>query len=141
MKKLLFLDFDGVLHPTTTNHSSEFFSKNQLLEETLLFGKCEVVISSSWRFHYSLELLLKNLPLNLSQIVTGITGNPHIGNYSRYNEILNYLREKDLVDVDWMSLDDSYYEFPPNCPNLIRCNPNTGLTINECILLKNWLSK
>ena len=41
---------------------------------------------------------------------------------------------------DWRALDDSYWEFPQGCSQLIRCNPNTGLTQREVKLLSEWLS-
>jgi hypothetical protein len=139
VKKFLFLDFDGVLHPTTTTHPSELFSKNRLLEETLQNIDCEIVISSSWRFHTSFESLISNLPMSIRKQVTGVTGDPYVGSHSRYNEITQYLKTSCLNDVKWISLDDSVYEFPENCLNLIQCNPNTGLTIKECSRLSEWL--
>ncbi len=53
--KVLFLDFDGVLHPTS--HGSAFFSQMNLLEEAIGNKSCQIVISSSWRFHMDLERL------------------------------------------------------------------------------------
>lgn len=139
MNKILFLDFDGVLHPSSTSHPSELFSQNDLLEKTLENVDCEIVISSSWRFHTPFESLKSNLPINVRKLVSGVTGDPHIGSHSRFNEITQYLMMKNIRDFDWISLDDSAYEFPVNCQNLIKCNPNTGLTIKECSLLRKWL--
>ena len=46
MKKILFLDFDGVLHPD----GIALFSRLGLLEEYLLkMPEIEIVISSTWR--------------------------------------------------------------------------------------------
>ncbi len=139
--KFLFLDFDGVLHPTTTKNFSDYFSKNELLEETFKNYECNIVISSSWRFHYSLDILKNKLPTNIKKLVIGDTGDPYIGQFSRFNEISEFLKKNKVLNIDWVSLDDSYFEFPPNCYNLIRCNPNTGLAQNECQILQNWLSK
>ena len=141
MNKFLFLDFDGVLHPATLNDNSELFSKNKLLEQTFLNLHCNIVISSSWRFHHSFDSLKNKLPAEVRRLIVGVTGDPYIGQFSRFNEIIEYLKEIKSISADWISLDDSYYEFPPNCPNLIRCNPNTGMSFNESILLKNWLEK
>jgi hypothetical protein len=141
LKKFLFLDFDGVLHPTTTKDSSELFSKSKLLKKTVEKSDCEIIISSSWRFHTSFDSLIQNLPTTLRKLVTGVTGDPYIGKYPRYNEIIQYLEKNNIVNVDWISLDDSFFEFPTNCQNLIICNPNIGLTSRECSLLEEWLTK
>ena len=66
--------------------------------------------------------------------------NPKIGEYSRYNEILSYLKSIDKPFMRWITLDDSLFEFPNKCENLIECNPNTGLEISEVKKLKEWLS-
>jgi hypothetical protein len=141
MSKFLFLDFDGVLHSSTTTNSNQFFTRSVLLDETLEMFECNIVISSSWRFHYSFDFLVSKLSKNTRDKVIGATGDPYIGRYSRFNEITQYLNSKNIVNADWVSLDDSVYEFPEKCQNLIQCNPNTGLTIKECQLLKEWLSK
>ena len=39
-----------------------------------------------------------------------------------------------------LALDDSYWEFPTNCSELIRCNPNTGIGPKEVAQLSSWLS-
>ena len=49
----VFFDFDGVLHPTT--HGSVLFSNANLLEYIFLNHQCNIVISSSWRFHVDLD--------------------------------------------------------------------------------------
>lgn len=58
---ILFLDFDGVLHPwdpKTQLSEQQMFSLKPLLENTLrTFPNVEIVITSSWRQKYSLEKL------------------------------------------------------------------------------------
>ena len=139
MKKVLFLDFDGVLHPATTGNKSGLFSRSFILEEAIKGLECEVVISSSWRFHTKHSDLLSNLSPALASKVTGSTGEPHIGKHARYQEILSYIKANDYFDLDWMALDDAYYEFPSSFERLILCNPNTGVTQKEAEVLKNWL--
>jgi hypothetical protein len=74
-------------------------------------------------------------------LVIGITGEAHIGQYSRYHEIVGYLHHKDPHFLEWKALDDSWIDFPEDCENLIRCNPNTGITDQEVKLLVNWLNQ
>ena len=136
MNKLLFLDFDGVLHPTQLTSESPF-NRIHILEEALTGYQPEIVISSSWRFTHSLEKLQKILPSSISNRIVGVTGAPVVGKHPRFNEISAYLRIHG--QADWRALDDSYWEFPSLCVELIRCNPNTGLTEKQATEIKDWL--
>jgi len=136
-KKVLFVDFDGVLHPTT--HGSNLLSQLPLLESAIESHDCALVISSSWRFHLEIDDLKKHFSSSVRNKIVGVTGEAYIGAYARFHEINAYV---DLHGVsDWRALDDSYWEFPDKCPNLIRCNPNTGVTVNELEKLSVWLSR
>ena len=137
-EKLLFLDFDGVLHPTYFAGESPF-SRAHLLEETLALFSPKIVISSSWRFTHNLEKLQKTIPNHISSLIIGATGQAVIGKHPRFAEIQNYLRG--YGSADWKALDDSYWEFPNPCPRLIRCNPNTGITDRQILELQQWLSQ
>ncbi len=133
--KTLFLDFDGVLHPTA--HGSALFSQLPLLEKVLEGLSCQMVISSSWRFHVDLNQLRKYFSNDLQAKVVGVTGDPYVGAYARFHEINSYVSDNGITD--WRALDDSNLEFPKGCPQLIRCNPNTGLSATEVKLIEQWL--
>jgi hypothetical protein len=136
-KKVVFVDFDGVLHPTT--HGSKLLSQLPLLESAIESHDCALVISSSWRFHLEIDDLKKHFSSSVRNKIVGVTGEAYIGAYARFHEINAYV---DLHGVsDWRALDDSYWEFPDKCPNLIRCNPNTGVTVSELEKLSVWLSR
>ena len=137
MSKLLFLDFDGVLHPTSARGPG-LLSKAPLLE-AISNEDCRIILSTSWRFQHSLEELCAKLPESVSLKVIGMTGAPYIGKHSRYYEIISYVSQLDRKPVQWRALDDAYWEFPVGCPELIRCNPNTGITEHEIGLLNHWL--
>lgn len=138
---LLFLDFDGVLHPASAYATSPFMHA-QALAECLRPHECQIVISSSWRFQYSLNELLDMLPQTLAARVTGITGPAHIGALARYREIENYLNlhTRQKARLSWRALDDSNWEFPPRLPELILCNPNEGVTSTQLRDLTTWLA-
>jgi hypothetical protein len=136
MNKLLFLDFDGVLHPTHFA-GEDPFNRVHLLEESLAGSDLEIVISSSWRFTHSIEKLRKLLPGSISNLVIGVTGAPVIGKYPRYQEIQTFLQSHG--HGNWRALDDSYWEFPTPCPELIRCNPNTGISEKQIQELRQWM--
>lgn len=138
MNRIVFLDFDGVLHPSSAL-SDEHFCKSWVLEEVLANVKCGIVISSSWRHHHPLTDIIDMLPATLRPLVQGATGEPHIGRWPRYNEIKDFLRYN-AVGASWRALDDSWIEFPPGCPELIPCNPNSGIDKAQANLLKSWLN-
>ena len=59
---LVFLDFDGVLHPYPCS-DSEYFCWMDNLESVLhTFPNTEVIISSSWREHYEFSALQQLFP-------------------------------------------------------------------------------
>jgi hypothetical protein len=134
--KVLFLDFDGVLHLTT--HGSTLLSQLPLLEFALEGCDYTMVISSSWRFHMEMEDLKKHFSSSVQNKIVGVTGDAYIGAYARFHEINAYVLQHGIKD--WRALDDSYWEFPQGCSQLIRCNPNTGLTQREVKVLSEWLS-
>ena len=135
--KYLFLDFDGVLHPTT--HGSRLFSSAHLLEEVFFQCPCNVIISSSWRFHLDINEIKLSLPEGIRPLIKGVTGEAYLGQYARYHEIVGYLYDRDKHFANWRALDDSWAEFPDGCDNLIGCNPNTGMTDLEVGQLLEWL--
>jgi len=71
--------------------------------------------------------------------IIDIFANAVIGKHARYQEILNHARRLDSSTA-WCALDDSYWEFPTGCKELIRCNPNTGIGSKEVKLLATWLT-
>jgi len=117
------------------------FSNAHLLAEAFLRHQCNIVISSSWRFHVDLEEIKLRLPDVIQPHIIGVTGNAYIGQYSRYHEIVGYLYDRGKHFAEWKALDDSWIEFPYGCENLIRCNPNTGITDQEVSQLLDWLKK
>jgi len=137
-RKIVYLDFDGVLHATSLV-TEGLFSRVHLLEPLFESDLTSIVISSSWRFTHSLHALQAKLPSTLAKSVIGMTGDAVIGKHARYQEIINHVHT--LEDpIDWRALDDSYWEFPSNCQELIRCNPNTGVGPKEVAQLRTWLT-
>jgi hypothetical protein len=137
--KILFLDFDGVLHPLGAL-KEDLFSRCSYLEDSCTNYPCEIVITSNWRMTNTLDEMILRLPPKIRSKVTGVTEVLQDKTHKRYQEIKNYLEDKKLDDVSWVALDDSYWEFPSSCSNLIRCNPNVGLAIAEQVKIVNWLN-
>jgi hypothetical protein len=134
--KTIFLDFDGVLHPASARTES-LFSQAELLIGPITKYQPHITISSSWRFHLSPSEIVAQLPVEVRYCVTGFTGDAFIGRHARWNEIQAYCRLHRITD--WAALDDSAFEFPTPCPQLIRCNPNTGIQERQISALVAWL--
>jgi len=137
--KYLFLDFDGVLHSAT--RPGVVFTNVQLLEQALAGSPCQLVISSSWRFHHSLDELKQRLPVSLADRVVGTTGPALALKHARYQEIKAYLDHRGKSLANWRALDDAVLEFPKECEQLILCNPNTGMTQVQVQAVSKWLSE
>ncbi len=136
-RKLVFLDFDGVLHPTSAPEEM-LFCRVPHLQRALANHCCDLVISSSWRHHFSMGQLLAFLPRDLQSRVAGLTGQCHIGKWPRYQEIQNYLMANG--NPSWRALDDALLEFPKSCPELLPCDPNVGFDTAQADDLGRWLA-
>lgn len=137
--KILFLDFDGVLHPLGAP-KKDLFSRCSYLEDSCNNYSCEIVITSNWRITNTIDEMILRLPPNMRSKVTGATGILKEKKHKRFEEIKNYLEDNKLHDVSWAALDDSYWEFPNSCSNLIKCNPNVGLALAQQVKIEHWLS-
>ena len=135
--KTLFLDFDGVVHPSVAT-PKQLFAQAQMLVEPIERWRPQVVISSSWRFHFEQEEVLSRLPKAISAQVIGMTGDAHVGKHARWHEIQAYCLRHRVGD--WRALDDSAFEFPADCEELIRCDGAKGLTAREVDQLAQWLA-
>jgi len=110
---ILFLDFDGVLHPMTAGGPEKLFEGSQRLGQLLVKYPClKVVIHSSWRMAraaYTEEDLWDFLELEdaLRDRYLGVTPRTEP---SRWESILAWLREKNYRG-DFVILDDMYTSF------------------------------
>lgn len=123
---LLYLGFDGVLHP----RMKESFEKMPLLEEILIqCPKILIVISSSWRETMSLEDLKHLFPVSYRNRIIGVTpslqDSPDIG-YIRYRECLSNAQH--LGINNFIIIDDESHRFPPECKNLVPTKYREGMT-------------
>lgn len=127
---LLFLDFDGVLHPRATTN---LFTHLPKIEGVLGdFPHVQVVISSSWReeipfielqemFNEKLrDRIIGTTPLVDIQYPPGPVGH-------REEEIRIFMAQSEYSGEQWLALDDEAPFFTVGCPHLILCNSATGL--------------
>jgi hypothetical protein len=129
---VLFLDFDGVLHPKGAGGFAAHFSRRPLLGELLLDAACahvQVVVSSTWREMYSLAKLRSFFSAALQPRIIG--GTPALddldADFLRYREIRAWLNQHPEVKR-WCAVDDDRAGFPENQPRVVFTDSATGLT-------------
>jgi hypothetical protein len=130
------IDFDGVTHPEPCSNA-QLFCQAQLLSDTLEeFPEAKPLITSNWRHDHTAQQIYDLLPSSLaSRIVgclpdytkSGITDHPLL-QYPREFEMMLWLEQSGHVGEEWLALDDWVAGFSPGLPNLIVCDPLTGLT-------------
>lgn len=120
MKRLLFLDVDGVLNNSKSNLDLYPYAL-LLLSNVVAKTKCEIVLSSTWRLYPSsceqLEDAFKN-----HRIPKWIGSTPYFLNRPRSDEILMWLEENITVPVNVVVVDDEKDAKLPNNLESIKAN-------------------
>lgn len=138
---ILFLDFDGVLHPVGSTER-DYFCRLPLLERFLTEDApgWRIVISSSWREYFALDLLRQHFSPGIRERIDGCTpcdGDRHLNAtwgaqaslYPREIQIRHYLAKRSLPTSDWIALDDhgDWFRDASANPHLVLTDPATGL--------------
>ena len=139
--RVLFLDFDGVLHPVGCPHDEHFCQRPRFESVMRQFPEVRIVISSSWRRIYKSDWLRSRFSRDIAERIIGTTqlwvpGEPQ----NRYQEILAFVAKNRLQDTSWLALDDAVEDFPADFPNLIPCDGWLGLTEETVVLLESRLA-
>lgn len=152
---ILFLDFDGVLHPLGST-PAQYFSRLPLLERFLRdeAPAWQVVISSSWREYHPHQQLLEVFSPELRLRIIGstpvdgcsalhATWGAQARLYPREVQICHFLAQRGLAGADWVALDDvkSWFRDADNNPHLVLCDPLTGLSESNLAQLRNRAQK
>lgn len=126
---LVFLDFDGVLHPGLGEdcplvHLPRF-------EDVMREFAFNVVLSTSWRQGSKLRTLRDLFSPDLRSRVIGMTPvidrrEPPYPIHRRYVEIQDFLRRR-APNRAWLAIDDDARNFPPGCSQLMLTDPARGL--------------
>ena len=133
---ILFLDFDGVLHPAVNFNDALLLCKLPLVEDVLRRRPAvSVVISSTWRDTRTLPELRGFFSADIAPRVIDVTpawrevqDDESFGAYVRQAEIEAWLRTAGRGWESWLAVDDQPHLFKPFCKNLLSTNPATGLT-------------
>lgn len=149
-KVVLFLDFDGVLHPEPC-HQDEFLCRLELVQDVLREFRdgIEIVISSSWRDSHSLAELRDMFAVDIGALIVGVT--PGIrkptlewlpGNAPRHErqwEIERWLEVNRPWGTPWLALDDRPYWFLEDCADLLLTDSRLGFTEDQQDTLRDMI--
>lgn len=143
---ILFLDFDGVLHPDRTfmgkngpflKGDGNLFMWAPLLAEIIFqFPQCKIVLSTSWVRILGFKRSCKYLPDELKARVIGATWHSALArdvelkswwdSASRYEQICRHAAGAQLEN--WISIDDDISGWPVEAHfRLVPCDPEEGL--------------
>jgi hypothetical protein len=131
---IVFLDFDGVLHPDPCMDATRLFENAPRLTYLLNeYPRTMLVLSTAWRQGSSFEQLLVLLPEGMRHRVIGVTPNfsdfsaaAALIPYRRQAECMRWMVQNRLQGQAWLALDDRATGFTPYCENLIECDPERG---------------
>jgi hypothetical protein len=138
---ILFLDFDGVLHPLS--RANGVFALAPYFEQVMRdYPEVDIVISSAWREEHSIEQLRLEFSEDFRHRLIDVT--PVVASdrkpHPREIEILSWLREAGREYEAWLAIDDSEWLFAPGCKNLILTDTDVGFNEQIEHLLRKALS-
>lgn len=136
---ILFLDFDGVIHPNVQRTPDErcIMALEEVVSE---FPELKIVISSSWRESNVLNKLAMFLGSVLGGRVIGVTpviDDPFL-HHVRYHEVLSYLKANEKQGNPWIAVDDSAGFYPSDAP-VVWTHSNRGFTSEDGEILRTML--
>jgi hypothetical protein len=145
---ILFLDFDGVLHPFPMGPADEHMSATSPLWQILdRIPALSVVITSTWREQYSfgelVEMLIAHGGEGFNSRFVGVT--PILESASDYvpgirqREIESWLNANGSEHETFIILDDIEEYFDTTCKNLYLVDGVTGLTNDDVEAIALWL--
>lgn len=148
LDRILFLDFDGVLHPDDAHRDGMFcFMPDfcEVIRSVDPAGEMPIVITSMWRFDSTLAQLRSHFPQDVARQIVGVTqdlidqpgdsggwGGAGVKTGARQREVLHWMRQFAPAG-QWLAIDDRSNYFAPDCPNLFAvpgkyANEGGGIT-------------
>lgn len=131
---LIFLDFDGVLHPASEDIlADQVFCHLPRFEAIMRdFPLVEIVISSMWRYQFSLENLRARFSPDIAARIIDTTQQTERieGEYlpaRREGEILDWLAAAGREGSPWIAIDDASWQFQLHRDKLVACTWYVGL--------------
>lgn len=136
---ILFLDFDGVLHPDPPNSQAPLMCRAPLLQDWLSQNpQVSVVVSSTWRLKRTLGQLQALFPVWGDRIVDA-TPNLLQDSFQRQHECESWVREHAKPWTPWLALDDRAWNFRPFEKRLLLVDRTSGLVPDDLLRLSDAL--
>ena len=133
--QVLFLDFDGVLHPEHCHESMYFVHKAEFEAVVRSFPVLDLVISSTWRLSRELSVLQSIFSPDVAARVVG--ANPLYGDlievpeqlvgFEREAECKAWLANRGRSSDVWLAIDDRSWNFRPFNSNVFLVDGEVGL--------------
>ena len=142
---ILFLDFDGVLHPELCIGPGQFVHLRRFERWLRTHAEIEVVISSSWRnqvpwleivdrFSADIQTRIVGRTPSRLQIVSSLVP-AEVLIYKREAEIFEWRCTQGRLSDPWVAVDDMPSLFSDGCANLMLIDPATGITEGDLAAL------
>lgn len=147
---ILFLDFDGVLHPIPCKDKDLLCFIPRLEGVLRDYPEVQIVISSLWRASHDLDGLRAYFSKDIQPRIIGMTPFTETPAYApdsefilgvvRHTEILMWI-EQNQYGGSWLAIDDAWKEFPDPCMQLVRCETEIGFDADKEIELRFRLDR
>lgn len=133
--QVLFLDFDGVMHPEFCHESKHFVHLDTFETVIRAAPHVELVISSTWRQKRSLDELKALFTADVAARIIGATPlyaqledvpDALVG-YKREAECKNWLRQHGRTAQEWLAVDDRSWNFRPFNRHVFLVDGEVGL--------------
>lgn len=150
---ILFLDFDGVLHPDAVYMTSDgielraegkvFMWADRLSRILVAHPETEIVLSTSWVRHLGYHVARKALPSDIRKRVIAATWHSAMGKgwpdfiawdqQSRYEQIAAYLARR-AGALCWLAVDDDDRGWPESARDkLVLTHSSRGLSDQQVV--------
>ncbi|CAN7464905.1 HAD domain-containing protein [Paraburkholderia hospita] len=138
---IVFLDFDGVLHPFRDRHARPFCDLSRFEGVIRRAPAASIVVTSTQREHQTLGQLRAPFASDIAARIVGVTPVLMVESGAdlaglRYREILTYLQAHPTDE--WLAVDDDATLFPLGLENLLLCEDGFGA--REALRLAEALS-
>ena len=133
---LIFLDFDGVLHPNLCPGDRHFVHA-QALADTIGAAEADIVISSSWRVYHGLHEMREFFSEDMAHRIRDATPKHDLAR-TRQSECQEWLR-RHRPAAPWLALDDQPWLFESGCEQLLCVNGTVGFRVADAQRLRERL--
>lgn len=152
---ILFLDFDGVLHPDPCVRQFHF-CRLQLVEDVLReFPQVNIVLSTTWRHRQPADTtgnhLKGHFSPDIAERIVGVTPSHQkldpgdapsgIELYPREWECIAWLRANRPHGERWIAMDDKAYLFRPFNKQLIVTSAERGFMETDAVQFRSLVSE